>query len=98
LRGEARKNSHKAWRVAKFARCDLERLNRHISVFPSVVYVSKSPEMWSCGPPPQPSAAAPSPLCDDAEPTGFAAPAPPPPPPPAAALPDEPGGTVLLTQ
>ena len=51
LRGEARKNSHKSWKVAKFSRSDLEVLNRYIGMFPSVVYVSKSPEMWRCGQP-----------------------------------------------
>jgi hypothetical protein len=51
LRGEAKKCSHKSWKVEKFARIDLDPLNRQIKLFPSVVYVSKSPEMWRCGQP-----------------------------------------------
>lgn len=55
LRGEARKLVHKSWKVQKFSRTDLEQLNEHIGRFPSVIYVSKSPEMWRLGgggPPP----------------------------------------------
>lgn len=51
LRGEAKKASHKSWKVEKFSRTDLDNINRHIGIFPSVVYVSKSPEMWRCGEP-----------------------------------------------
>lgn len=49
LRGEAKKASHKSWKVEKFSRNDLEQLNTHINIFPSVIYVSKSPEMWRLG-------------------------------------------------
>lgn len=49
LRGEARKLVHKSWKVEKFSRTDLDQLNRHIGAFPSVIYVSKSPEMWRLG-------------------------------------------------
>lgn len=51
LRGEARKLSHKSWRVEKYSRSELATLNARIRGFPSVVYVSKSPEMWQCVPP-----------------------------------------------
>jgi len=49
LRGEAKKQGHKSWKVQKFSRTNLEQLNSHIEIFPSVIYVSKSPEMWRLG-------------------------------------------------
>lgn len=54
LRGEARKLSHKSWRVEKYSRSELNALNTRIRGFPSAVYVSKSPEMWQCVPPETP--------------------------------------------
>lgn len=50
LRGESKKQGHKNWRVEKFSRSELASLNARILGFPSVVYVSKSPEMWKCVP------------------------------------------------
>lgn len=52
LRKEARKESHKNWKVEKFSRAQVEDLNVFISSFPSAVFISKSPELWKCGPPP----------------------------------------------
>lgn len=49
LRREARKENHKSFRVEKWQRSQIEDLNAHIALFPSAVYVSKSPELWSCG-------------------------------------------------
>jgi hypothetical protein len=48
LRGEARKQHHKSWKVDKYSRDSLEQMNKFLSDFPSVVYVSKSPELWKC--------------------------------------------------
>ena len=48
LRGEARKHHHKNWSVARYSRDAMEELNIFISRFPSVVYVSKTPELWMC--------------------------------------------------
>ena len=48
LRREARKDSHKNWKVEKFSRAQVEALNAFISVFPSMVFISKSPELWKC--------------------------------------------------
>lgn len=48
LRGEARKAHHKSWKVHKYNRDALTEMNRFLSEFPSVVYVSKSPELWRC--------------------------------------------------
>ena len=48
LRKEARKESHKSWKVDKFSRTQVSELNKHLKTFPSVVYVSKSPELWRC--------------------------------------------------
>ena len=62
LRGEARKNNHKSWKVEKFSRTDLEQLNNRISIFPSVIYVSKSPELWRLG---ESSNNSPPPIIDD---------------------------------
>jgi hypothetical protein len=50
LRREARKESHKSWKVEKFARGDIVELNRFLCEFPSIVVVSKSPELWHCSP------------------------------------------------
>lgn len=61
LRGEARKNNHKSWKVEKFSRTDLEQLNNRIGIFPSVIYVSKSPELWRLGE----SSSSPPPIIDD---------------------------------
>lgn len=52
LRREARKESHKNWKVEKFSRAQVEDLNVFIGSFPSAVFISKSPELWKCGPPP----------------------------------------------
>jgi hypothetical protein len=51
LRGESRKLSHKSWRVEKYSRSELVTLNSRMKGFPSVVCVSKSPEMWQCNTP-----------------------------------------------
>lgn len=77
LRGEAKKQGHKGWKVEKFSRGDLDQLNQHITIFPSVVYVSKSPEMWRCG---QPASSSPSP--EETQEDIDVLPAAPPPPPP----------------
>lgn len=49
IRRESKKQRHKSFCVEKFSRSNLCELNKHISLFPSVVYVSKAPEMWHCG-------------------------------------------------
>lgn len=51
LRKEARKESHKNWKVDKFSRAQVEDLNAFITSFPSAVFVSKSPELWKCSTP-----------------------------------------------
>ena len=51
LRKEARKESHKGWKVEKFSRAQVEDINSFISTFPGVVFVSKSPELWKCSKP-----------------------------------------------
>ena len=43
LRKEARKESHKSWKVDKFSRSQIEDINDFIREFPSTVFVSKSP-------------------------------------------------------
>ena len=48
LRGEARKQHHKSWKVEKYSRDSLPQMNKFLNDFPSVVYVSKSPELWKC--------------------------------------------------
>lgn len=48
LRREARKESHKSWKVEKFARTDINELNLFLREFPSIVVTSKSPELWHC--------------------------------------------------
>jgi len=50
LRREARKESHKSWKVEKFSRSDIRELNCFLSEFPSIVVISKSPELWHCNP------------------------------------------------
>jgi hypothetical protein len=67
LRGEARKQAHKSWKVEKFSRNNLDQLNQHIEIFPSVVYVSKSPEMWRCGQPSSPKSQGDEEAPDDAD-------------------------------
>ena len=44
------KESHKSWKVEKFARADILELNRFLCEFPSIVVTSKSPELWHCSP------------------------------------------------
>ena len=51
LRKEARKESHKSWKVEKYSRAQVEDINEIISNFPSAVFVSKSPELWKCSRP-----------------------------------------------
>ena len=51
LRKEARKESHKNWKVEKFSRTQVEDLNVFIKAFPSAVFISKSPELWKCSTP-----------------------------------------------
>jgi len=53
LRKEARKESHKSWKVEKFSRTQVEDLNNFVKNFSSVVFVSKSPELWKCSRPEQ---------------------------------------------
>lgn len=48
LRKEARKESHKSWKVDKFSRAEIVELNRFLADFPSIVVVSKFPELWHC--------------------------------------------------
>ena len=55
LRKEARKESHKNWKVEKFSRAQVEDLNAFIRGFPSAVFISKSPELWKCSKPAQDS-------------------------------------------
>ena len=50
-RKEARKESHKSWKVEKFSRAQVEDINEFIGKFPSAVFVSKSPELWKCSRP-----------------------------------------------
>ena len=51
LRREARKESHKSWKVEKFSRAQVEDLNAFIASFASAVFISKSPELWKCSRP-----------------------------------------------
>uniref|UniRef100_A0A6C0BZM4 Uncharacterized protein n=1 Tax=viral metagenome TaxID=1070528 RepID=A0A6C0BZM4_9ZZZZ len=51
LRKEARKESHKSWKVEKYSRAQVEDINEFIHNFPSAVFVSKSPELWKCSRP-----------------------------------------------
>ena len=51
LRKEARKESHKSWKVEKFSRAQIEDINMFLKEFPSAVFVSKSPELWKCSRP-----------------------------------------------
>ena len=53
LRREAVKQNHKNYCVTKFSRAQVEDVNLFMRRFPSAVFVSKSPELWKCGPPPQ---------------------------------------------
>ncbi len=55
LRKEARKESHKNWKVEKFSRAQVEDLNAFIANFPSAVFISKSPELWQCKRPSSPA-------------------------------------------
>jgi hypothetical protein len=48
LRREARKESHKSWKVEKFSRAEIQELNKFLAQFPSIVVTSKSPELWHC--------------------------------------------------
>jgi len=48
LRREARKESHKNWKVERFSRADVAELNAFLAEFPSIVVTSKSPELWHC--------------------------------------------------
>jgi len=48
LRKEARKESHKSWKVEKFTRAEIAELNKFLADFPSIVVTSKSPELWHC--------------------------------------------------
>jgi len=48
LRGEARKQYHKSWKVEKYTRDALTEMNKFLAEFPSVIYVSKAPELWKC--------------------------------------------------
>ena len=45
LRRESRKTVHKHYSCLKFSRIQIDELNDFISQFPSVVFVSKSPEL-----------------------------------------------------
>ena len=57
LRKEARKESHKSWKVEKFSRAQVEDLNAFVAGFSSAVFISKSPELWKCGRPQSDTAA-----------------------------------------
>jgi len=48
LRREARKESHKNWKVEKFSRAEIAELNKFLVHFPSIVVTSKAPELWHC--------------------------------------------------
>jgi hypothetical protein len=48
LRREARKESHKLFKIEKFSRAGIAELNTFLSQFPSIVVTSKSPELWHC--------------------------------------------------
>ena len=65
LRREARKESHKNWKVEKFSRADVGLLNTFFQQFPSIVVTSKSPELWHCSatsPPEEPASVAEAPV------------------------------------
>ena len=66
LRREARKESHKNWKVEKFSRAEVSELNEFLSGFPSVVVTSKSPELWRCSAPKEERPSPPA-LCADCE-------------------------------
>ena len=48
IREESRKGTHKQWCVKKFDRNLVDDINNFIKQFPSVVFVSKAPEIWRC--------------------------------------------------
>lgn len=50
LRQEARKDSHKNWKVCKFHRGQVAELSSFLAPFPGVVFVTKSPDLWHCSP------------------------------------------------
>ena len=51
LRREARKCSHKNFVVDKFSRANVEDINSFIALFSSVIFCTKSPELWKCSRP-----------------------------------------------
>ena len=53
LRREARKDSHKNWKVKKFSRAEIEDVNQFMNGFHNIVFVSKAPELWECVSPPE---------------------------------------------
>jgi hypothetical protein len=46
LRSESKKASHKNYRCIKVKRTDIAIINSYIQQFPSIVFVSKSPDLW----------------------------------------------------
>jgi hypothetical protein len=46
LRSESKKASHKNYRCLKFKRSEVDSINGYIQKFPSIVFVSKSPDLW----------------------------------------------------
>jgi hypothetical protein len=46
LRSESKKASHKNYRCLKFKRTAIPDINTYIQKFPSIVFVSKSPDLW----------------------------------------------------
>ena len=53
LRGESQKRSHKHHAVCRWARTHLAELNTHLRLFPSCIFVSKTPEQWCIGAAPE---------------------------------------------
>ncbi len=50
LRQEARKDSHKNWKVCKFLRSQVAELSDFLAPFPGVVFVTKLPDLWHVSP------------------------------------------------
>jgi hypothetical protein len=48
LRQQCKKQQHKCWKCSKYNRSEIAELNLFLANFPSIVVVSKSPELWHC--------------------------------------------------
>lgn len=46
LRSESKKTSHKNWKVTKYNRNEIDKINTLMKKFPGVIFISKTPELW----------------------------------------------------